>query len=72
MRVPGLRSIDQSVRSRLFVRDLQYLNDVLSRSPASDCYWMWAGLLLGWRTKAGCCGMTFMTQILLMQKRTRL
>ena len=47
-RVPGLASIDQLVRKRIFVRDLQYLHDVLSLTPASNCYWVWAGLLLGW------------------------
>ena len=47
-RIPVLASIDQFARTRLFASDLQYLNDVLSHSPASSCYWVWSGLLLGW------------------------
>ena len=47
-RIPGLASIDQFARSRVFVRDLQCLNDVLSLTPASNSYWVWAGMLLGW------------------------
>jgi hypothetical protein len=47
-RVPGMAFIDQRVRTRVFVRDLQMLNDVLSRTPCGDRYWVWSGLLLGW------------------------
>lgn len=47
-RVPGLASMDQLVRTRVFVRDLQVLNDVLSRTACADRYWVWSGLLLGW------------------------
>lgn len=46
--VPGLASIDRNVRERVFVRDLQRLNDVLSTTPAAGHYWVWSGLLLGW------------------------
>jgi len=47
-RVPGLASVDRVVRTRVFVRDLQLLNDVLSLTPCFDRYWVWSGLLLGW------------------------
>ena len=47
-RIPGLASIDERIRTRVFVRDLQLLNDVLTRTPCADRYWVWSGLLLGW------------------------
>ncbi len=47
-RIPGLASLDRMLRTRLFVRDLQLLNDVLSTTVCSDRYWVWSGLLLGW------------------------
>jgi len=43
-----LASVDRVVRTRVFVRDLQLLNDVLSLTPCFDRYWVWSGLLLGW------------------------
>jgi hypothetical protein len=47
-RVPGLASIDQYVRERVFVQDLQLLNEVLGRTACSGRYWVWSGMLLGW------------------------
>lgn len=47
-RIPGLASIDRLVRTRVFIRDLQLLNDVMCGMRASACYWVWSGLLLGW------------------------
>jgi len=47
-RVPGVAAIDQRLRTRVFVRDLQMLNDVLSLTACGDRYWVWSGLLLGW------------------------
>ena len=46
--LPGLRRLDGAVRSKLFVRDLQLLHDVLDTTPAAGRYWVWSGLLLGW------------------------
>jgi hypothetical protein len=47
-RIPGFASIDQSHRTRVFISDLQFLNDVLNSTLASGRYWVWSGLLLGW------------------------
>jgi hypothetical protein len=47
-RIRGVASVDEFLRSLVFVNDLRRLNDVLSLTAASGRYWVWSGLLLGW------------------------
>jgi len=48
MRAPGGTPVVLAAAKHLYRRELRRLNDVLAATPAAGCFWVWAGLLLGW------------------------